>query len=124
MKEGKPFEIPLTLDVPFALHYNLKDGTITIEGAALVVQPGAAASGAQPPSQHQSFLPEPGLGPRVRLSLTPQATTSLLIEIDRLVRHSRDILNAAGDGSPHKMTWSETRPLERSILGRVGLSPP
>ena len=104
MKEGKPFEIPLTLDVPFTLHYNLKDGTITVEGAALVARPAAAASGTQSPALDQYPPPEPVPAPRVRLSLTPQATQFLLVQIDRLVRHSRDILSAAGDGSPSDAT--------------------
>ena len=104
MKEGKPFEIPLTLDVPFTLHYDLKDGTITVEGVVLVAQPAAAASGTPSHAPHQSPLPEPVPAPRVRLSLTPEATKFLLVQIDRLARHSRDILSAAGDGSPSDAT--------------------
>lgn len=100
----KPFEIPLTLDVPFGFSYDLKAGTISFQGVALVLGQDGAASGTPPPLSGQPPHEVAPSAPQVRLSLTPQATEALLKEIDRLVRHSRDILTAAGDGSPSDAT--------------------
>ena len=78
-----PLKIQLQLDVPFELCYDLKTGAICqMKGVVLAGHPD-----------------DPVEVP-VEVSLTAEASKSLIVSIDRLLRHTRDILSAAGDGSP------------------------
>ena len=103
MQEKQRRDVLMTLDEPFRVRYDLITGTIVLEGS-VPVQTRAATSDEYTQPPRQSHLPKPDIAPQVCLSLTPQATTVLLKEIERLLKSSRDILRAADDGSPSDAT--------------------